>query len=138
MHPRAERLLTRRGHDVAGWRSRTAAQVPLVDYDLVLTATEANRGVLSQLAPSKIPAIFTLLQFAHLLADPDPPAVMPELLGPNLLDRALSGRTRVQPMPKSDRDLSDPMGHGDRRFQRCAETIDRALDALLRAMPTVN
>lgn len=132
IHPTAERILSKRGLVTGDWTSRALTTQQIEDADLILTAAEEHRGVVAKLTPTAMSRTFTLLQFAHLVsALPMPVAVPPQDYGRVLLTGVSGLRGLVQPMPRSERDLPDPMGQSSFRFRRCARAIDRALDRIL-------
>ena len=132
LHPLVARLLGERGIDPQGWGSRLLTPDLVARADLVLTAAEEHRGVVATLSPRAMPRTFTLLQLAHLLRH-SPSGVGPQesRSGPALLRRAALAQGQVQPMPKAERDLADPMGRPWDRFKDCEATVAGALDQLL-------
>jgi protein-tyrosine phosphatase len=136
IHPTAERILAKRGLVTGDWSSRALTAQQVEDADLILTAAEEHRGVVAKLNPTAMSRTFTLLQFAHLVsAMPMPAAVKPRDYGRVLLTGVAELRGFVQPMPRAERDLPDPMGQSSFRFRRCAAAIDRALDQILVGVP---
>ena len=132
LHPLVARLLGERGIDSEGWGSRLLTPGLVARADLVLTAAEEHRGVVATLVPRAMSRTFTLLQLAHLLRhSPTAPGPLERASGPALLRRAALAQGQVQPMPKAERDLADPMGQPWSRFEDCAATVTAALDQLL-------
>lgn len=130
MHPYAARALAARGIVTDGWTSQPLDRERVERADLVLTATEAHTEVVGRLSPAATGRTFTLRQLAHLVrAAPERVAGLP--VGPALLWDATSARGRVQPLPRDERDLPDPVGQPYRRFRRCADLIASALDDVL-------
>jgi len=136
MHPSAARILDRRGIDTAGWTSRLVDGVTIDRADLVLTATEAHREAVARLRPNAMARTFTLLQFAHLIrASPPVAAGTGQGFGAALVAQAGAARGRLQPLPKSDRDLADPMGQSAHKFRRCAAVVEQAVQDILLGAP---
>ncbi|MET1004308.1 MAG: hypothetical protein ABWX96_02100 [Propionibacteriaceae bacterium] len=132
MHPTAARILERRDRDPSDWVSRSL-DVDLIDRsDLILTAAEEHRGVVARMQPAAMSRTFTLLQFAHLSTALPTPDILPNAdYGRSLLSHVSAARSRVQPLPRAERDVSDPMGQPAFRFRRCATTIERAIQQIL-------
>ncbi len=136
MHQHASRLLADRRVQTAEWRSRQVSDDMLAAADLVLTADANQRGAVARLRPDALSRAFTLLQLAHLMR-----AVRPHLAPPAadrgswLLSAAAWARPHVQPLPREEVALADPLGQPYRRFEECATTIDRSLRAILRPKP---
>jgi len=134
MHPRARRALELRGIEpTAAFRSRKLSHEIVERADLILTAERAHRAAVVTLMPAAVHHTFTLLQFARMVsgvtrleADDEPAA-----LGRELISAAVEARSHLQPLVGRDDDVPDPIGHGKRRFRRCAAQLVGSIDAIL-------
>ena len=130
MHPRMVDLLTRKGIDPTGWKSRLLTGALIDGADLILTAEGRPRASVVTARPNALHRTFTLRQFARLA-----PAVTPMLVSPDagatLLERARAARSLV-PLPPDAEDIEDPIGRHGRAFRRCARVIDEAITDVLR------
>lgn len=134
MHRSAARLLARRGIDTSGWLSTRLSRDVIEESSLILTAGEEQRGLVALQSPSALGRTFPLLQFAHLAASaPQGQQISGPDVGPELLVKVLRARGRVQPMPRDQRELPDPMNGSALKFRACARTIERAVQQVLDA-----
>ena len=125
-HPYTARVLTDRGIDVSGFKTRRLAPEQIAAAGLVLTAgPEEQRRVIAQSAEATS-RTFPLLTFAAWLnRDPD------QTENGDLVAAALRGRWRSQPIPAVEQTLRDPLGRRLTMFRRCAREIDQAVAILV-------
>jgi protein-tyrosine phosphatase len=139
-HPFVTRILARRGISTVGWGASQVDREAIAGAQLILTASESHRGAILRLDPQAMGRTFTLLQFAHLAhaIRPSDHAVSDATYGAWLLEEVHRLRPRVQPLPRPERDVADPMGHSLNRFRKCAQTIDDAFEAILAPGPAAH
>lgn len=129
MDPKAQRLLERRGLDVADWRSRQVDTDLVGDAEVILTADREHRSLLVRSRPDLVRRTFPVLRFARLAArvrdsgqwcpSRDPMSVLVDAV------------RRVELPGSADEDLADPVGRSFRHFKRCADQLDDAFRLLL-------
>ncbi|HYP44807.1 MAG TPA: hypothetical protein VEQ66_06385 [Propionibacteriaceae bacterium] len=137
MHPSAAEVLRSRGLDTDGWLSRRLQPALVEAADLVLTAGDEQRAFVTTMTPSALSRTFTLLQFAHLRRGAElPRRIAPVDYGPALLAGVRDARGRLQPLPKAERELPDPMGQSPTKFRRCAVAIEQAVEQILAGVPS--
>ncbi len=125
-HPHVERVLRERGVNSEGWVSRGLSPQLVTDADLILTAELAHRRHIVRLQPAAVAKTFPLLTFATWLRNAGP-----AVSSAPLLDRAMFGRARTQPMAPRTEELADPLGHSLRRFRACARLLDDAFEPFI-------
>lgn len=136
MHPAAAAVLARRGLDTRNWTSRLLQPSLIKAADVVLTAGDEQRAIVARMSPSALSRTFTLLQFAYLQrAAAMPRRISPADYGPALLAAVREARGQVQPMPKNERELPDPMGQSSVKFRRCATVIEEAVEQITAGVP---
>lgn len=136
MHRSAAGILAKRGIDTRDWVSRALQPNFIEEADVVLTAGDEQRAMVARVSPSALPRTFTLLQFAYLArAAALPRRISPIDYGPVLLSSVREARGRVQPTPKGERELPDPMGQSVIKFRRCALVIEQAIDEIMAGVP---
>lgn len=133
MHPRARRVLERRGLDPAGFRSRQLSHRAIEEADLILTAERAHRAAIVTLMPAAVHRTFTLRQFARMAAVVTPLDAEPDptMMGQQLVTAAINARSRLQPLAAGEEDVPDPIGHRGRRFRRCADELSRLISTVM-------
>ncbi len=125
MHPYTELVLKERGADTLGFASRRLTRAIVEHADLILTADRVQRAGCATLAPAAVRRVFTLRQFARIIAGlPKRPATMPEMLD---AVRATLG----QPVEPGEDDLTDPVGGPVEAFRVCADEIQRVLGIIV-------
>ncbi|WP_188939771.1 arsenate reductase/protein-tyrosine-phosphatase family protein [Nakamurella endophytica] len=126
MHRRAAKVLADHGIDGSRFRSRRLRPSLLESADLVLTATRDHRAEAARLHPPVLRKLFTVNQFAYLLAHSPvpPPAQTAAEAGRSLIDAAVAARGRVQARTVED-DLADPVDRPLRAFRECAQILSR-------------
>jgi protein-tyrosine phosphatase len=135
MHPHAETVLSERGADVSGFRSRRLTGELVRQADLVLTAARDQRATCVTLAPTAVRRTFTLRQFGRL-AGGYPAEQLPSELPVRerlLVVRDGMGDLRARlPIPAGDADdLDDPVRGPIADFEDCADEISRALTVIV-------
>lgn len=129
-HPYTSRVLIERGVDASDFRSTALAAAGLAGADLVLTADLEQRRQVAALDPTAVPRTFPLLAMAAWLAQSPPPARGHAAAG-GLIELALAGRSRSQPLSSEQQVLRDPLGRGLRHFRRCADEVEQAVGTLV-------
>ncbi|MCK9903291.1 protein tyrosine phosphatase [Frankia sp. Cpl3] len=146
MDPHAATVLAERRVVGAGFRARQVTPAMVAEADLILCMTRAHRADVVAQTPRAVRRAFTLLEFARLTAvlTPDhPTAVKAQLAACNqqgglrsagsaLVAASASARGTVPPVRLGDDDLEDPLGRDLDAFRACADSIERALDPLIR------
>lgn len=131
MHPFAIQSLSRMGIETGDFVTTRVDEELLDTQDLILTMTSEQRSWVVNLVPRVTSCTYVLNSFAHLIsAVPAAPRATPSDRGPELLQRAIRGRTAVQPL-LGDRDIADPIGKSLRQFQSCARQLASVTDAFL-------
>jgi protein-tyrosine phosphatase len=137
MHPSAAQVVRERGGAPEDFRSRPLTAEIVRSADLVLTAGREHRSVVVQLVPAAVRRSFTIRQFARLCAAVPPlPGDDPRGVGPALVAEALLARSEVPPAPPSEDDLADPIGQPVDAFRLCADSLEQALGAVVRPLPS--
>jgi protein-tyrosine phosphatase len=140
MNPPAARQVRARGGDPDSFRARVLTARYVRDSDLVLTATAEQVGVVVDLVPAARERTFVLGEFGRLAAGVDP-AGLPRYdatvdavaaRGRALVAAAHARRDGVPSDPADD--LDDPWGRGDPFFAGTADTVERHLAPLVRAL----
>jgi protein-tyrosine phosphatase len=138
MHPHAAAVLAERGADPTPFRSRTLTATAVLSAGLVLAAGRRERAACLELAPGAVRRAFTLRQFARLSDAVTSRDLLDLGLGERMdpLDAVVAATTRargrLQPVEPGEDDLGDPVGEELPAFQRCAATIEAALEPLAR------
>lgn len=134
MDPAALTVLAERDIDGSGFVGRALTPQLVRDADLVLAATRDHRGAIAQLVPAALSRLFTIEQFGYLAAAAEPGSVTdPVRGGADLLVRARAARSQV-PGRGAEDDLADPVGQPVERFRLCAETLDVAIQGMVRGL----
>lgn len=113
---------TERGLDLSRHRGAGVTTGMVVDADLVLAMTEAQRDVLARMTPAAASRTFTLKELARLVEHVDAPAggTARERVR-TVAERANEQRPRVAaPAPE---DVADPYGASRGAYRRTAEEI---------------
>jgi protein-tyrosine phosphatase len=133
MHELAAAVLQERGIEVGEWRSRRLTSSIAHRADLILTARTVQRREVVCLEPSAIPRTFSIVQFARLARRVSPIDEQDgAALGLELVWRAAASRHHLQPASAGAEDICDPMGDRVKGFRRCAETIQDAIDQIMK------
>lgn len=129
--PGAAKVLLSRGIDSSRFHTRKLTRELCESADVIITVTDKARDVVASLAPSKSVRVFTLLPLAHLMSRlATDVAPGPVRGGQELLDRAKKARGAISPL-RSMRDLPDPVGQRVEKFEVCADTVEKALVAIM-------
>jgi tRNA threonylcarbamoyl adenosine modification protein (Sua5/YciO/YrdC/YwlC family) len=101
----AQQVLRQRGIDAGGHRSQPVSGLLLRKSDLILVMTNRHRDAILQLVPGVEKRVYLLKEF---------------------LPRGMSR--------PDDLDISDPMGQMNQAYEECAQTIDMALDQVVKLL----
>ncbi|MGH3442568.1 MAG: low molecular weight phosphatase family protein [Nitriliruptorales bacterium] len=133
--PEMQAEATSRGLDLSRHVARGIDPARLVEPDLVLAMTAAQRDHLTQVAPAAASRTFTLRELAALAEEIDPPE---EAGTPGEHLREVAARAdrarRDRPGTRRDRDVDDPYGAGRAVYARIAQEIE---DAVRRLAPVL-
>lgn len=125
MHELAQATLLSRGLNVSNrWRTTRFTAARAESARLILTATHEQLVQVLSVLPSAARRAFVLGQFAHLLSLSPAQASSPE----ELIAIATETRATIQPRPRDDDDITDPMGKKEAAFQHCAQRLDDELE----------
>lgn len=117
-----------RGLDLSHHRGAGVTTGMVADADLVLTMTEAQRDVLTRMAPAAASRTFTLKEFARLVEHVDAPADgAPRDRVRMVASRADEQRSRA-PAAAAPEDVADPYGAARDVYRRTAEEISELVD----------
>jgi protein-tyrosine phosphatase len=156
MHPSAARVLRERRAYADRFCSRLLTPPIVAAPDLILTATRAQRAACVSMVPAAVRHTFTLRQFGRLASSVAvlgtwsparrsifPPGGTATVMADSptrrlqaLLDEISSVRGRLQPVPVEEDDLADPVRQPIEAFRRCADEIQRGIDALIEVIAT--
>jgi protein-tyrosine phosphatase len=106
-------LLARAGVDTSAFAARLLTEQQLEQADLVLAATRRHRADCATLAPSVVPRLFTLREFARLAAASAPESAAigtVEERARELVLAAAGHRGVVRAPSPADDDVRDPYG----------------------------
>jgi protein-tyrosine phosphatase len=128
-------ILSDRGIEFGSWASQFAQRELLARFDLMLASDAAVRAEVVTRAPRSVRSVFTVRQFARLVATRDSHTAADDTGvsapgRPNLLDLAHAARSRSQPVSPTVDDIADPAGHGRRRLRLCADSISASIDTI--------
>lgn len=141
MNPPAARQVRARGGDPDSFRARVLVARYVEHSDLVLTATAEQVEFVLRMVPAAGERTFVLGEFGRLAAEVDPAALPP--FAPTAEAVAARGRALVATvraarrdgaLPDAADDLDDPWGRGEPFFARTADTVERHLAPLVRAL----
>jgi protein-tyrosine phosphatase len=120
------------GVDLSTHRALALDRAAVVSNDLLLTMTEAQRGVVSRLQPRALNKTFTLKEAVRLSkALPAPPPERREL---QELTTALHRHRALVPMSVEPEDVRDPDGLDETATSAVAAEIDRLVKALAQVL----
>lgn len=132
-HPHVLRLLTGRGEDALGWRSRRLTPEMLDSADLVLVATALHRSQVALLSPRALRRTYPLLQFAALCRRT--PGGLPGPVSTTDWDGRLGAVRAALPLEPGTADVADPIGRSLRFFRRTELLVDDAAAAVVGVGP---
>ena len=130
MHEYAARALIRNGYSIGNWASQALNPALIAHSDLILAASEEHRQVIVSTVPSALPRTFLLREFARLARAAEASASV-ELTGESLVVAARAARSYVAPVGPNEDDLTDPMGHRKRVFDRTLTEVQQAVAAIM-------
>lgn len=130
MHPHTAKVLAERGIRAPNWRSHALTPAEVEQADLILTAEEEHRATVGRIASTALSRTWTLLHFAYLVNVAPPESGDQADLLETLLSRARHGQSQAQPLAPDEMNVADPVTGSARRFRRCANTIDEALERI--------
>lgn len=124
MHRRAAQALEEIDLDGSQFRTQRL-RLPLVQSaDLILTATREHRAEVARMQPVALKRLFTINQFAYLLAHAAavPQAPSAGEAGRALIEAAIAVRGQVASRTSED-DLADPVNRPMRAFRDCRQKL---------------
>jgi protein-tyrosine phosphatase len=140
MNPPAARQVRKRGGDPGSFRARVIDPGYVEGSDLVLTATGEQVEFVTALVPGAADRTFVLGEFGRLAAGVDlgglppfAPTVTAVAARGRALVTAVGARRGTAPARPED-DLDDPWGRGEPFFERTADSVERHLAPLVRAL----
>ena len=137
IHPDAARLLTREGIDADGFAARGLSRSMAESADVVLAMTREHRAAIARLAPRTLPKLFTLREFARLLAehrDEWPATADPQARARALVALAQQWRGKAVPVDPSLDDVPDPYGRSAPVYDEAWTLISAAVDVVAGAI----
>ena len=124
MDPTMAELVAARGPDPVTFRSRWLTDQEIERSGLVLTATREQRSSVLERVPLALRRTFTLLEFAHAVADPLPAGSDQHGSGWDRLVAAVgAARSRHRP---AEYDITDPIGRSRETCEWVTATIHLA------------
>ena len=139
MEERVAAALASRGGDPERFQARQLSPAHVESADLVLTATRKHRGAVGRLSPEARRRIFTLRDFAQLVA-----AAQSRYAGEQpsdvrhrialVAEAAASQRGLVPPLSRAEADIVDPIGRDDEVVATMTQQVEEALPAVVRAL----
>ncbi|MCH7230600.1 hypothetical protein L0U85_06990 [Glycomyces sp. L485] len=133
MPPQVARYLLRHGADAGSFASRRLSPAIVERADLVLTAARAERDSVIAALPAALARTFTINEFARLATRTTEfaagTAAETETRVRSIMEEVLTLRGQVARDPCDD-DVPDPT-RGRRSLQRCTQSIDSAVTAIL-------
>ena len=136
IYPDAARLLIRDSIDVADFTARDVTRSIAESADVVLAMTRSHRATIARLAPRTLPKLFTLREFARLLAeqrDTWPTGADPVARARALLALAQQRRAQAGPVPPSADDVPDPFRGSAQLYDEAWTLISAAVDVIVDA-----
>lgn len=131
--PEMQEEATARGLDLSRHVGRGVSAASLVEPDLVLAMTAAQRDHLISLAPAAASRTFTLKEFADLVDEIDPPGAARSL--PEQVREVVARADRARRSESGpDHDVADPYGAGRAVYRRIAGEIENAVERVARAL----
>ena len=139
MEERVAAALASRGADPEHFQARQLSRAHVESAGLVLTATREHRGAVGRLVPAARRRIFTLRDFAQLVAGspggyagsaPSDVRHRLELVA----ETAASQRGMEPPLSPAEADIVDPIGRADEVVATMTQQVDEALPAVVRAL----
>ena len=118
------------------FRARLLTRELVENADLVLTATRQHRSAAVTLVPRASSRVFTIREFARLVAQVDP-AVLPDgdpVARARALVPAAAAKRGTAYVPAHEDDVDDPYGGPPSEFTTCAAAIAAALRGPLDAI----
>jgi protein-tyrosine phosphatase len=137
IYPDAARLLTRDHIDVEGFAARKLTRSLADSADLVLAMTRQHRAATARLAPRVLTKLFTLREFARVLAehrDDWPVAGDPVTRARALLPLAQQWRALARPVDPGADDVPDPYLRPAQVYDEAWTLISAAVDVIADAI----
>lgn len=139
MDERAAERLMALGGDPVGFRARALTPDLIAGSDLVLTATRWHRGRVAEMYPKALRQVFTLRDFADLVAGADGPGSRvthpdPKAWVRQVTEKAAASRGLKPPLEPAQADIVDPFRREDGVFDTMAEQIAESMPAVVRAL----
>ena len=126
MDARTVEQLVRLNVSPNGFRSHTLTDGDLVDADLILTATRAQRSMLLERMPTALRRSFTMLEFAQTAQQVR--HRRPDVRDPKDLVRLTAAARGSTPVPEYD--IADPVGGSAKVHRRTADVTLEAVQAI--------
>lgn len=130
MDPAAAAELSRLGGDPSGFQARQVTRHDCDDADLVLTTTADQRACVLQESPRALRRTFTLMEFAHLLAEVEP--LRRHYGNPAALVEAASAARGASSLTTYD--VPDPFDQPAEFHRSVAATIEEAVATIAFAL----
>jgi low molecular weight protein-tyrosine phosphatase len=139
MDERAAAQLVAYGGNPAGFTARDLTPELIAESDLILTATRAHRGKVATMHPKALRQVFTLCDFADLVAGIDGLTarvtnVDPRVWVRQVTEKAAASRGLKPPLEPAQADIVDPFGRDDEVFATMAEQVVASMTAVVRAL----
>lgn len=134
--PETRELATTYGFDLSGHRTRRLGDDVLQTGDTVLCAERAHRRVVLDLRPDLISSVFTVREFARLVAEAPVPGAASDWH--ELVRTATRSRLTARAARDEDDDVVDPVGRPQEvwtEFERQATDAVSAILAAVIALP---
>lgn len=135
----ARRIGTTMGaHDVEGHRAVALTSDALSSADLILGLEREHRRQAARIQPLAVRRVFTLVEFAHIVAHIDDEQLTtmvrsPEDFQASTLDVVMRMRGVVPRLhPEQRYDIEDPYGRSDQVYERSSRQIERAVNQIER------
>ncbi len=134
MPPETLDVLAERGMDGSGFRTTHLDESAVHDVDLLIAAARDHRAAAVGLRPALLNRAFTLFELARICRQISPSELTCAAAAERLLELvplAAGRRTHSLPEDPADDDLPDPIGQPRVAFERCADAVSGALDAIV-------
>ena len=128
--PKTLAVLTESGYEVGELRTHRLDVGDLGRADLVLAAAASHRAKALRLWPAARDRIFTLSEFAVLLAAAGPPEHLPDLADTARSRVRIAAGLRGQVAATGMIDLRDPVGRPLPQFRRCLQTVTDRVEVI--------
>ena len=139
MEQRVAAALAAHGGDPSGFRARQLSAALVESADLVLTATRRHRGAVGKLVPAARRRVFTIRDFAQLVAGADslyagPPPSDARAWVARVAETAAARRGLAPPLSAAEADIVDPIGRDDEVVTAMTQQVGEALPTIVRVL----